>query len=151
MVKMKDKIKNIIKGYKFIYQTIKIMRKIRSKYKKGISGKNNVIINKGFLYKVKYDIVGDNNLIEITQGSELSNITIYIRGNTHIFEVGGNCSLKGGTVWFEDDSGLIKIGNNTIIGTGSVVTKDIPANSIAAGTPAKIIRSNINWLRERIY
>lgn len=28
----------------------------------------------------------------------------------------------------------------TIIGTGSVVTKDIPDNSIAVGNPAKVIR-----------
>lgn len=32
----------------------------------------------------------------------------------------------------------VKIGNNVIIGAGSVVTKDIPDNSIAYGNPAKI-------------
>ncbi len=32
------------------------------------------------------------------------------------------------------------IGENTIIGARSVVTKDIPANCIAAGNPAKVIR-----------
>ena len=32
------------------------------------------------------------------------------------------------------------IGNNAIIGAGSIVTKDIPANSVAAGVPCKIIR-----------
>ena len=32
------------------------------------------------------------------------------------------------------------IGDNSIIGAGSVVTKDIPANSIAVGSPAKVIR-----------
>ena len=34
----------------------------------------------------------------------------------------------------------ITIGANSIIGAGSVVTKDIPDNVIAAGNPAKIIR-----------
>jgi acetyltransferase-like isoleucine patch superfamily enzyme len=34
----------------------------------------------------------------------------------------------------------ITIGANSIIGAGSVVTKDIPENVIAAGNPAKIIR-----------
>lgn len=34
----------------------------------------------------------------------------------------------------------ITIGKNTIIGSGSVVTKDIPANVIAAGNPCKVIR-----------
>jgi maltose O-acetyltransferase len=34
----------------------------------------------------------------------------------------------------------IHIGNNVVIGSGSVVTKDIPDNMIAAGNPCKIIR-----------
>jgi len=32
------------------------------------------------------------------------------------------------------------IGENSVIGAGSVVTKDIPANVIAAGNPAKVIK-----------
>jgi len=35
----------------------------------------------------------------------------------------------------------VTIGDNTVIGAGSVVTKDIPANSLAAGVPAKVIRT----------
>jgi acetyltransferase-like isoleucine patch superfamily enzyme len=34
----------------------------------------------------------------------------------------------------------ICIGENAIIGAGSVVTKDVPANSIVAGNPAKLLR-----------
>ena len=34
----------------------------------------------------------------------------------------------------------IKIGKNTIIGAGSVVTKDIPDNVVAYGSPCKVIR-----------
>lgn len=34
----------------------------------------------------------------------------------------------------------VTIGENTIIGAGSVVTKDIPANVIAAGVPCRVIR-----------
>ena len=34
----------------------------------------------------------------------------------------------------------ITIGENAIIGAGSVVTKDVPANTIVAGNPAKVIR-----------
>ncbi|PIG91001.1 sugar O-acetyltransferase [Gloeocapsopsis sp. IPPAS B-1203] len=34
----------------------------------------------------------------------------------------------------------ITIGNNTTIGAGSVVTKDIPANVVAAGNPCRIMR-----------
>jgi acetyltransferase-like isoleucine patch superfamily enzyme len=34
----------------------------------------------------------------------------------------------------------VTIGENSIIGAGSVVTKSIPANVIAAGNPAKVLR-----------
>ena len=34
----------------------------------------------------------------------------------------------------------VHIGENTLIGAGSIVTKDIPANVIAAGNPCKIIK-----------
>lgn len=34
----------------------------------------------------------------------------------------------------------ISIGENSIVGAGSVVTKNIPANAIAAGNPARILR-----------
>lgn len=34
----------------------------------------------------------------------------------------------------------VTIGENSIIGAGSVVTKDIPANCVAAGVPCKVIR-----------
>lgn len=35
----------------------------------------------------------------------------------------------------------VTIGENSIIGMNSVVTRDIPANSIAVGSPAKVIKT----------
>ena len=35
----------------------------------------------------------------------------------------------------------VTIGDNCVIGAGSVVTRDIPANSFAAGVPARVIRA----------
>lgn len=34
----------------------------------------------------------------------------------------------------------VHIGNNVVIGSGSVVTKDIPDNAVAAGNPCRVIR-----------
>ena len=40
--------------------------------------------------------------------------------------------------------GNITIGDNVIIGANSVVSTDIPSNSVVAGNPAKIISSNVD-------
>lgn len=42
------------------------------------------------------------------------------------------------------------IDNQSVIGAGSVVTKDVPSNCIAAGNPAKILRNNIKVRNGRI-
>ncbi len=34
----------------------------------------------------------------------------------------------------------ITIGENALVGAGAVVTKDVPANTVVAGTPAKVIK-----------
>jgi len=34
----------------------------------------------------------------------------------------------------------IRIGANTVVGAGSVVTRDLPSNAIAYGSPAKVVR-----------
>jgi maltose O-acetyltransferase len=38
----------------------------------------------------------------------------------------------------------VTIGENSVIGAGAVVTKDIPANVVAVGNPARVIRENID-------
>ena len=50
----------------------------------------------------------------------------------------------GNDCWFGADVTVcpgVSIGNNCVIGAGSVVTKDIPDNSFAAGVPARVIRT----------
>jgi len=34
----------------------------------------------------------------------------------------------------------VTIGENAIVGSGSVVTKDVPANTVVAGVPARVLR-----------
>jgi maltose O-acetyltransferase len=42
----------------------------------------------------------------------------------------------------------VTIGPNSIVGAGSVVTRDIPANSLAAGNPAKVISMIDDYLEK---
>lgn len=58
--------------------------------------------------------------------------------------IAGNVTIGEGTMIGMGTNVLdkIKIGKNTIIGAGSVVTKDIPDNVVAYGSPCKIIREN---------
>ena len=50
--------------------------------------------------------------------------------------IGKNCWLGAGVIVLPG----ISIGDNSVIGAGSVVTKDIPANVVAVGTPCKTVR-----------
>lgn len=49
----------------------------------------------------------------------------------------------GNSVWIGGSVTIlpgVTIGDNSTIGAGSVVTRDIPANSIAVGNPCKVIK-----------
>lgn len=51
-------------------------------------------------------------------------------------------------VWIADSVTILKdveIGSGSVIGINSVVTKSISNNSICAGNPAKVVKTNITW------
>ena len=60
---------------------------------------------------------------------------VNIAGNVTI---GENCQIGIGTNIFDG----VTIGNNVIIGGGSLVTKNIPDNVIAFGSPCKVVKQN---------
>lgn len=53
--------------------------------------------------------------------------------------IGDNVWLGGGVIVCPG----VTIGENSVIGAGSVVTKDIPANVVAVGNPARVVREII--------
>jgi maltose O-acetyltransferase len=50
--------------------------------------------------------------------------------------IGDNVWLGGGAIVLPG----VTIGDNSVIGAGAVVTRDIPANVIAVGNPARVVR-----------
>jgi len=210
---------------------------IMSKFYNYIIGRNKICIqgcgNKinmkpnVILRNAKIIINGKNNLIEIDNGTRLSNTHVYINGTGHYLKIGKDVMYRQGTLLLEDISCIIsigdrttvenayiaateqngkiligedcmfshnvdirngdshsiidlhtrerlnfpkditignhvwlgsysqilkgvKIGDNSVVGISSVVTSEIPKNSICAGIPAKVVKENIEWTRERI-
>ena len=52
-------------------------------------------------------------------------------------EIGDNVWLGGGVIVCPG----VTIGANTVVGAGSVVVRDLPADVVAAGSPARVLRS----------
>jgi len=61
--------------------------------------------------------------------------------------IGDNCWIGGNTVICPG----VTIGNNVVIGAGSVVTKDIEDNCVAAGNPCKVIRKITDEDKKYLY
>lgn len=58
----------------------------------------------------------------------------------------------GSNIWIGRDVTILRgvtIGNNVLIGNGSIVTKDIPDNSVAVGSPAKVVMSLRDYYEKR--
>ena len=65
----------------------------------------------------------------------------------------GDIITIGNHVWLGMRAIILKgvnIEDNSIVAGGSIVTKDVKANTIVSGSPAKQIRENIYWTREEV-
>jgi sugar O-acyltransferase (sialic acid O-acetyltransferase NeuD family) len=116
---------------------------------KNVDISSTVKLGKGLIINGMVCIAGQTNIddfVFINRGVSIGHHTfigkfttinpgVNIAGNVSI---GENCQIGMGTNIIDD----IKIGENTIIGAGSLVTKHIPSNVVAYGSPCKIIRLN---------
>lgn len=96
----------------------------------------NVILGYGGLGVVIHDraIIGNNVNIGscVTIGGTSRKYNVPIIGDNTIIATGAKVL------------GPITIGKNCVIGANAVVLSDIPDNSLAAGVPARVIKSSIN-------
>ena len=88
------------------------------------------------------------------------NVAIYTAGHP-VYPVTRNSGYEygkavtiGDNVWIGGNSVIcpgVTIASNTVIGAGSVVTRDIPAWSVAAGNPCRVIRAITEEDRRKLF
>ena len=113
-----------------------------------IIGNNVKIGSESHISAINYIKIGDNVLtgkkVTITDNSHGKSTLLYLNippANRSLFSDGAVIIEDG--VWIGDKVTIlpnVRIGENSIIGANAVVTKDIPANCVAAGVPAKVIK-----------
>ena len=115
----------------------------RCEFGKNIILEDNVYINFGcVILDCAEVVIGADSLLG-------PNIGIYAVNHAIDAEerIRGGCSGKpvriGKNVWLGGDVKLlagVTIGDNSVVGAGSVVTKSIPADVVAAGNPCRVLR-----------
>lgn len=112
--------------------------------------------------KGTFIVMGNNNHLKIGEECMLAEGTDMWATDSHpIFKTSDlsmpvNKSLPidvGNHVWTGKNSVILKgvtIGDNAIVGMNSVVTKDVPNDTIVAGNPAKHVKYGFTWKREHI-
>jgi acetyltransferase-like isoleucine patch superfamily enzyme len=76
------------------------------------------------------------SLMDFNHGTDQTAPLAQQQGSTAPVTIGENCWLGAGVIVLPG----VTIGNGTIVGAGAVVAKSLPANVIAAGVPARVIR-----------
>ena len=111
----------------------------------------NAKLNLGSGYINRYCKIRCYQEITIGRGVAISeNFTIW-DSDAHEITGAGNPTAPiviGDRVWIGTNVTVLKgvtIGDGAIIAAGSLVNKDVPANCLAAGVPAKVIKEKINW------
>lgn len=129
---------------KRIYSSLEAKKK--KKYLNGLIDKglqlgNNVFIVSDYFFDPSHCFlisIGDDCTIAPNVRLIAHDASTYkLLGYTKIgkIDIKENCFIGDSTIVLPG----IKIGPNSIVGSGSVVTKDVPPNTIVAGNPAKVI------------
>lgn len=135
----------------------KLMRTIVGKIGEEFNIESPFQCDYGYNIEIGENFYSNHNLIILDVGrvkigdnvQVAPNVSIYTAGhpvhpetrNTG-YEYGIDITI-GDNVWIGGSVSIlpgVTIGDNAVIGAGSVVTKDIPANVIAAGNPCRVIR-----------
>ncbi|MEL5894387.1 DapH/DapD/GlmU-related protein [Bacteroides sp. GD17] len=122
--------------------TIVVMEYAVLKIKSGFINRNTTIVCSKEITIGENITIAQNVIIRdsdihhlIVDGKELENAKPICIGN-NVWIGTGAIILKG-----------VTIGDNAVIAAGAVVTKDVPANTLFAGNPAEMKKTNVQWCR----
>ena len=87
-----------------------------------------ITIDDGVLIAPKVSLLSEGHLIDPENRHALTVAPIHIERNAWI---GANATIMQG----------VTIGENAVVAAGAVVTQDVPANTVAGGIPARVLRT----------
>lgn len=87
-----------------------------------------IVIEDEVMIGPKVSLITENHPVNPVERKMLELASVTIRRNAWI---GANATILPG----------VTIGENSVIAAGSVVTKDVPANTVVAGVPAKVVKT----------
>lgn len=127
---------------------------------------NNIVVrigeNSSFTHNVHFCAQEDASIIQCGKNCMFSNSIIVRTSDSHpIYDL---VSLErinqakpvviGDNVWVAPGARILKgaiIGDGSVIGSNTIVSNEIPSNVLAVGMPARVVKQNIYWTREKIF
>ena len=108
---------------------------------------NLTLVDDTDIYVGSYTMIGPNVTIASAGHPILPELRLKAYQYNIPVHIGENCWIGAGVTVVPG----VTIGNNSVIGAGSVVTSDIPENSVAVGCPCRVIRTIGERDREYYY
>ena len=120
----------------------------------------NIEVGENFFANYNFTVL-DVGRVRIGDNAQIApNVSIYTAGHpihpesrNSGYEYGIDITI-GDNVWIGGSASImpgVTIGSNVVIGGGSVVTRDIPDNVIAAGNPCRVLRAITDADRDYYY
>lgn len=119
-------------------------------------GHSSIMVHKGAMLEIGNNTYLNGGSIDCSYGITIGNDCAIADGvrimdnswhATHSSIGGGKINI-GNKVWIATNAMIlpgVTIGDGAIIAAGAVVTKDVPARSMVAGVPAKVVKENVEW------
>lgn len=123
-------------------ETVTVFPPFTADFGKNIAFGRRIFINAGCTFQDQGGVtIGDDSLIghNVVIATLNHDLAPNRRGDMHPRPV-----VIGRNVWVGSNATIlpgVTIGDDAVIGAASVVTKDVPAGSIAVGSPARVVRS----------